>query len=288
MKKIIIIPDVHGRTFWKDPVYRYRNIEDVNIVFLGDYLDAYESIDYIYKEETIENFKEILDVARNSNNITLLIGNHDLHYWPFFLDFGGVRRYEKYKYDISKIFMDNIDLFNVAYDITINNKLYLFTHAGITNQWWDWITGNKNRGTLGNPFYFKDYCERWKNDEDHLAYKVANGIESFDVLNIEPNAKGLNSLLKYDIGLDVLSMRGRDRGGYDYTGSCLWVDVGEHYWSFTRFMPDKIYQIFGHTFGFPDLDDYVINDEFAMLDSRKAFELDCNTGQINVYKNGDA
>jgi hypothetical protein len=288
MEKIIIIPDVHGRTFWKDPVYRYRNIKDVHIVFLGDYLDAYENIDYIYKEETIKNFEEILDVTRNSNNITLLIGNHDLHYWPFFLDFGGVRRYEKYKYDISKMFMDNIDLFSVAYDISINNKLYLFTHAGITNQWWQWITGNKNRGTDEHPHYFKDYCERWKTDEDHLTYKVANGIESFDVLNIEPNAKGLNSLLKYDIGLEVLCMRGRDRGGYDYTGSCLWVDVTEHYWSITRFRIDTIYQIFGHTFGFPSLDEYVINDEFAMLDCRKAFELDCNTGKIMEYKNGEA
>lgn len=289
MEKVIIIPDVHGRTFWKEPVYENINKEHVHIVFLGDYLDAYKDIDGIEPEDAITNFEEIIDVAKSANNITLLIGNHDLHYWPFFLDFGGVRRYNKYKNDISNMFMDNIDLFKVAYDIRINDKLYLFTHAGITNQWWNWFTGKLNRGPESNPYYFKDFCARWKTDSDHLTYKVANGIESYDVLNIEPTADGLNSLLNYDIGLEVLSMRGRDRGGYDFVSSCLWVDVNEHYWSFTRFRTDTIYQIFAHNFGFPSLDEYVINDEFAMLDCRKVFELNCNNGNLSEYKtNGEA
>ena len=73
MEKIIIIPDVHGRTFWKDAVYKYRNVEGVHIVFLGDYLDAYKDIDGIEAEDAIANFEEIIDVARSANNITLLI-----------------------------------------------------------------------------------------------------------------------------------------------------------------------------------------------------------------------
>ena len=46
LKKIIIIPDVHGRTFWRNAVEKYRNVKDVHIVFLGDYVDPYQDIDY--------------------------------------------------------------------------------------------------------------------------------------------------------------------------------------------------------------------------------------------------
>ena len=59
MNKIIIIPDVHGRTFWKESVYNNINKEDTHIVFLGDYLDAYEQIDNISPEDAICNFEEL-------------------------------------------------------------------------------------------------------------------------------------------------------------------------------------------------------------------------------------
>ena len=38
MKKILIIPDVHGRDFWIEPVKKVINNKDYFIVFLGDYL----------------------------------------------------------------------------------------------------------------------------------------------------------------------------------------------------------------------------------------------------------
>ena len=127
MKKIIIIPDVHGRTFWREPIKKYKNVEDVHIVFLGDYLDPYEDIDYIYKEEAFVVFEEIIDEARSANNITLLLGNHDLHYFGQFLSNYGCRRDELRKTDISHMFQSNIDLFNIAFETYINGKQYLFT-----------------------------------------------------------------------------------------------------------------------------------------------------------------
>ena len=39
MNKILIIPDIHGRTFWKK-AYELVDIVD-KVVFLGDYLDSY-------------------------------------------------------------------------------------------------------------------------------------------------------------------------------------------------------------------------------------------------------
>ena len=39
-KKILVVPDVHGGIFWKEPVENYLNQVD-RVVFLGDYLDPY-------------------------------------------------------------------------------------------------------------------------------------------------------------------------------------------------------------------------------------------------------
>lgn len=41
-KQIIVVPDVHGRVFWKEPVREYLDVVD-RIIFLGDYLDPYEN-----------------------------------------------------------------------------------------------------------------------------------------------------------------------------------------------------------------------------------------------------
>jgi hypothetical protein len=288
MKKIIIIPDVHGRTFWKEPVYKYRNVEDVHIVFLGDYLDAYKDIDGIEPEDAIANFEEILEVARSSNNITLLIGNHDLHYWPEFLDYWGCRRYNTYKHDISKIFLDNIDLFSVAFETYINDKQYLFTHAGVVKNWYDYISSKKNIGAEVNPTYFNDIYSKYIGYEDP-AGEMQNIYtrENLDMLlSLELNAKDLNKLLHNTLGRVLLQATPRSRGGREMYGSCIWADIDEHYWTITRFDKEKIYQIFSHSLAFPSIDDYVINDEFAMLDCRKAFELDCENGEITLYKNG--
>ena len=39
-KRILVVPDIHGETFWREPVQRYIDQVD-RIVFLGDYLDPY-------------------------------------------------------------------------------------------------------------------------------------------------------------------------------------------------------------------------------------------------------
>lgn len=270
MEKIIIIPDVHGRTFWKEAVYKYRNVEGVHIVFLGDYLDAYKDIDGIEAEDAIANFEEIIDVARDSNNITLLIGNHDLHYWPIYLTCWGCRRYDMYKNDISNMFLSNKDLFKVAFETYINGKQYLFTHAGVVKFWYEWVTGKLNRGTEVDPYYYKDM---W-------------GLSDEDVklLDFELNAEGLNSLIEHKQGQIILGMVSRERGGYERYGSCLWADIHEHLWAWEKFDKDKLYQIFSHSFGYPTLDEYLIADDIAMLDCRKTFVLDCETGIITEYK----
>lgn len=78
MSKIIIVPDVHGRTFWKLAKEKINEVD--RTVFLGDYLDPYP-FERISSREAIEELKEIIDLKKKfPEKVILLIGNHDLNY----------------------------------------------------------------------------------------------------------------------------------------------------------------------------------------------------------------
>lgn len=123
--KILIVPDVHGRTFWRKAL---ENDCD-KVVFLGDYLDPYP-YEGITPVEAISEFKDIIQFKKNNpDKVVLLLGNHDCSY---FYNFGSASRYDYWNaHEIKSIFKENEDCFELWYKI----DKYLFTHAGITNDW---------------------------------------------------------------------------------------------------------------------------------------------------------
>lgn len=271
MKKIIIIPDVHGRDFWIDNVNKYKNNKDYYIVFLGDYLDPYQYPDGISEKQAIDIFYKVIDVAKSSNNITLLLGNHDLHYFPMFLQDWGCRKINHNKKELSELFQTNLNLFKVAYDININNKKYLFTHAGVTPDWWAKVSGKLIKHHPVNS----DKC--WMEFMEWDA-EIINKFKTFDL-----SANSLNELINYKEGQILLSIVGRSRGGRDFTGSCMWTDIYDHF-DEQQYDPEfysNIYQIFSHTYSYPSLNDYYIDENLAMLDCKKCFELDLENGKIS-------
>lgn len=72
--KIIIVPDVHGRDFWREPCYeRYDEFD--KIIFLGDYLDHYSG-ESTY-EHDIDTLIDVIGFKKTySDKVILLIGNH--------------------------------------------------------------------------------------------------------------------------------------------------------------------------------------------------------------------
>lgn len=105
---ILIIPDVHGRMFWRAAVARYPELPTI---FLGDYLDPYTHYEGILPSEALVEFEEILELKRqNMNRVTLLLGNHDVHYFGANLNSSrkNLMNYEK----IERIFNKNLSLFN--------------------------------------------------------------------------------------------------------------------------------------------------------------------------------
>ena len=127
MGKLLIVPDVHGRTFWRKAKEMISSVDKV--VFLGDYLDPYPS-EGITAEQAIEEFKDIIQFKKdNMDKVVLLLGNHD---GAYAYNFGSASRYDYKNEDIIKeLFNNNSNLFQLCY---LKEK-YLFTHAGVTNDW---------------------------------------------------------------------------------------------------------------------------------------------------------
>lgn len=237
MHKILILPDIHGREFWKEPC---GNPEEYDkIVFLGDYLDPYpeEGID---REETIKNFRQIIKFKKkNLDKVVLLIGNHDEAYINSMMP---KSRYDyKNSGKIGKLFDDNKKLFSLAYEEEINGKRYIFSHSGIEMPWID---------------DFKEMYEWEQPNDDNFV----------DFLNN-------NFLTSSDSSASILYMVSRYRGGWDSVGSCIWGDLQEFYnYAFSttkRHLPNS-YQIFGHTY----IKEPLVMESFACLDCCKAFILE--------------
>ena len=206
--KTLIIPDVHGRTFWK-------KIVDSNlpIVFLGDYVDPY-SFDGISKEDAINNFKEILTFAKErKNQVTLLLGNHDAHYVGYSPDC--CRMDIKNAYLLYNLYKINENLFKVMH--VIDNTI--FTHAGITTEW------------------LKQNDIKVKNN----VSKIEKIVNNFTFTN-----EHLSEIDMYGLGCEYspITQIGSLRGGEYAYGSPIWADARESL-SIPAF--EDYNQIFGHS-----------------------------------------
>jgi hypothetical protein len=130
MSKILIVPDVHGRAFWHRALELVDQVDQ--IVFLGDYLDPY-SHEGISFDLALEEFNKILEFKKEYPDlITLLVGNHDMHY--IIKDFMDCSRRNTDMLDqLHKLYNSNLDLFDL---IHIEDD-WLFSHAGVYKDWMD-------------------------------------------------------------------------------------------------------------------------------------------------------
>ena len=208
--KIIIIPDIHGRKFW-----RSVDIHDADkVIFLGDYLDPYfnefthpELMDCEYfgdSESLLKMLQDIINIKKESpENVILLLGNHDWQY------LGGTKSNRidcKNEEIYHNIFKENLSLFNLAW----TEKSYIFSHAGIVNSW------REETDLLE--------CAKYLQNVDLSA--VVNDYSS-------ELRKRLNIISFY-------------RGGWQNYGSPLWADINEHL-NWDEPLEYDYYQIFGHT-----------------------------------------
>lgn len=244
---ILIIPDIHGRDFWKVPFADIieKKIQFDEIIFLGDYFDPY-SYENITEVDAIFNWhnlnKSLRKVSWSSPvKFTFLLGNHDFKYVndDFMKMAGGDKTMIHTLNEVKGIFKDNMMKFKLAYELKVNEKNFLFTHAGVNKNWYE-----RHKDLIG-PL----------------------------------SASNLNALQFTKEGVEALSEVGYMRGGNCETGGMLWADVSDNKEKVEPFD----YQIFSHT---QQMKDPIITENYAMLDCRKPFILD-DEGNIIDYETYD-
>lgn len=206
-KVLTIIPDVHGRSFWRRAVQDAS--EDGTVIFLGDYLDPYPW-EEITPGDATRMLQEIiaLKMAR-PDRVVLLLGNHDMGYLNPDINFcrrdhfGAMRNQD--------LLEKNLDLFQITHVETLGHHPMLFSHAGIGTSWLD-----RHRDMLGNgPF-------------------------NPGILNDMLHDSGRREAL-----YGALSEAAFFRGGEQPTGSPIWADVNE-YLEGEGLLPGYIH-LFGHS-----------------------------------------
>lgn len=245
MTKILVIPDTHGRSFWKDAVEKYADECDL-IIFGGDEVDPYPS-ENITRKEAIKVLEEIIDFKLNNmDKVVLLLGNHAAHY--FVNGFPRSSRYDSSNaYKIREIYSSHKSLFKLAHEEIIGGKKFLFTHAGVMNSWVE-----RNKDIIGEPT-----VENLNKLLDTPAgVRALSDISRYRTWLGEKSGSILWSDLREKIDIDILTgeMTPNDDSiveGYDY-------------------------QVLFHT---QLVKDPIINDKWACLDCRRAFIINEN-GEI--------
>ena len=247
MKRILIIPDVHGRDFWKEPVKQELKNNETSIIFLGDYTDCYPvewDPNFDYLQHTVDNFKEIIELKKqNPDRITLLLGNHDCGY-AIGDTICSSRMDRLHRSELENLFKENRELFQIAKEHDIAGMHFVFSHAGILKGWVRSV---------------------WGEEEDDTDFKVVDRLNNAWLVD---DWSILNYLGDYD------TYRGWD--GLPY-GSPVWSDIRS--WIGVTLDETYGFNIVGHT----QLDErQVVLDQIADLDCRKAFYID-DQGVLRSY-----
>ena len=259
--KVLIIPDIHCRKFWRQTIA--NNIDKVDkVIFLGDYLDPYgdeiekypetmEVKSFSDSENALKMLNDIISLKKNEpDKYILLCGNHTCSYiWPNFEAASRTDRKNWKKYN--KFFSQNLEYFNLVW---IENNV-IFSHAGISEGW------------------AQEIWNKLEYPKDELSSIMEIAIMFRDIP------------LKYFTKeyINVISDISYYRYGESPFGSCEWADLREHIdiqnSSLDNIIPkgeDGIYQVFGHT----QLKEPIITDKWACLDCRKGFIINTITNEI--------
>ena len=253
--RVLVVPDIHGETFWREPVQKYIDQVD-RIVFLGDYLDPYqEEVEDYSPQSLFDNLMDIVNLKRaNMDKVVLLKGNHDQHYASeIFRDLACGSRCDPVNWDIyNAVFVRNQDLFKLVHLEEVNGIPYIFSHAGLTLNWI-----NKVNSKL------------WKLADNKISLADPDIIERINAL--DDDGDGQEMLAVVGMFRSILGAK---------SGSVLWADIEEHA------IPDapkaydlnKVFQVVGHS-RLNEEYDKVEFDNLVLIDSMQCFMIDEGIGE---------
>ncbi len=137
-KKILTIPDLHGKPSWK---FIFDTIYD-HIIFVGDFVDSFDMSD----TTIFSNLQSIIDIKKLfPEKIILLWGNHEMQY--LFNQEYQCSGYRPTMFtSLHFLLNDNRDLFQYAFQY----KNYIWTHGGIHCGWWKYRFKGKDNENIAD------------------------------------------------------------------------------------------------------------------------------------------
>ena len=222
--KLVAIGDIHGRNIWKQIVAKEHDADE--FVFVGDYFDSFT----VKGPDQINNFLDIIEFKKQSKvPVTLLIGNHDHHYYPGVDDSGTSGYQTLLAPSIKHVVGDNKQYLQAAYQV----GEFVFTHAGLSSEWLDdtikdWNVDNVVE-KVNELFQYqpgKIAYRSYKQIGDQVYGAQGYGNESFQgLIWIRPSAlmnankKTLRKKIIQVVGhtpQDTIDIKGKSTGGRYY------------------------------------------------------------------------
>lgn len=211
---ILSLGDIHGRSIWKQIIFggntefffwkkevtegsldlesKYKfEIDWDRIIFVGDYVDSFD----VGNTQIRENLEDIVLFAKTYPNlVVLLLGNHDVQYVVADKWCSGYRA--EMRADLNEIFTKNKDLFRIAYldefNHTVNNQEIsiktLWTHAGVTQKWFDEFVKDATSDRYRHKQFFDDIDEMRIDEILNLAWK----LRVDNLFNVDNSSGGTN------------------------------------------------------------------------------------------------
>lgn len=233
--KICVIGDIHGRQVWKQIVN--QNLDSDYIVFIGDYFDSFD----INGNDQVNNFLEIIEFKKQYNDkVILLIGNHDFHYMS-----GCYSVYTGYQAGASPLIIDTLKQNNHLLQVVFNVDNYLFSHAGISNTWYE-------TNVINN---------------DKLAR-----------FGIDKNVDAINLLFEYTPS--IFNFISNDSDQYKQGDS---IDNGP-LWIRPKSLRSDRLNCYTHIVGHTHTENIVIGDDVCLIDTLPREYLIIDNGQFKIEK----
>jgi len=122
--KTMVVGDLHGDLQLAVDAVNYCKNNDLNLIFIGDYLDSFT----FGRDEQLSLINFILDTVENSDTVSALLGNHEYAYLKDSMRCSGFSKGFRYKLAYANILSRMKALLK---DYIFNNG-FLITHAGVS------------------------------------------------------------------------------------------------------------------------------------------------------------
>ena len=226
--KTIIISDIHGISLWKDILNEQDNWNKV--IFLGDYLDSFN----IPGMKQLENLMDIIEFKKtNHDKVILLWGNHEHHYRKECQH----EIYSGYQTGIDNQFTFVLDDYKHLFQIAYQQDNYLFSHAGISDEWCNHSFGYWHVDNIVNRvnelYQYQPYHFHLQPGQSHCGQETYQGPlwirpSSLMKANKQSDIKKKYIQIVGHTHFGQIDFKGKSTGGKYYFVDCLGEYGGEY------------------------------------------------------------